>query len=305
MKVIRVQNKSSRESSQRGWLGVSIDEVTRKLAQREDLKVTEGVYVRNVQEESPAEKAGIRQGDVIVEFDGRKVYDEDDLINEVRRSKPGTEVSLAVNRNGDSKILKATIERHREARTYSFNVPVPPRVHVAPRIFINRRAGMYGLTMEELNKQLGEYFGAPNGRGVLVKRVERESEGEKAGFKAGDVIVKVANDDVTDVDDIWHTLDGYKDGEKAAVEVLRKGAKQKLALTVEQRRLSERRLEWDGNDDDVIIDLPPDGDSHFHLEMDRLKRELKEMGRELRDNMIELKHRLKRDLKNVRVNVSI
>ncbi len=250
--VVFIDNKD------RGWLGVSVDDVTPQLARRKNLKVEEGAYVTGVTSDSPAENAGIKEGDVIVEYDGKKIYDNNDLISEVRRTKPGTEVNIAVVRDGDKKILIVTVGKMpREPRGYSFNVPPVPRIHVEPHISLMRSSTLYGLTMEDLNRQLGEYFGAPNGRGVLVKSVKRNSEAEKAGFKAGDVIVKIGKESIADVDDIWDVLREYKDGEKAEFEVLRKGATQKLTLTIdEDHDFSFHRFNMGHNwDDDVVIDL--------------------------------------------------
>jgi serine protease Do len=299
------------DNKERGYLGISVDDVTPKLARRKNLKVEEGVYVQSVEEGSPAETAGIKEGDVIVEFDGKKISDNNDLISEVRKTKPGTEVSIAVNRDGDKKTVKATIDKSPREYSSSYSFPSPPkapRIHVAPRISIKRESAMYGLTLEELNRQLGEYFGAPNGRGVLVKNVKRSSDAEKAGFKAGDVIMKVGKDEVTDVDDIWSSLDEYKKGEKAEFEILRKGTKQKLSLAIEQRDddLGLYRFDFDGDDDDVIIDLlPRERRSEFHRETENLKRNLEKMKEDLHDNMIELKHRIMKRIDRVRVGVNV
>lgn len=303
--VVFIDNKD------RGWLGVSVDDVTPQFARRKNLKAEEGAFVTGVTSDSPAENAGIKEGDVIVEYDGKKIYDNNDLIGEVRRTKPGTEVNIAVVRDGNKKILKATVGKMpREPRVYSFNVPPVPRIHVEPHISIMRSSTLYGLTMEDLNRQLGEYFGAPNGRGVLVKSVKRNSEAEKAGFKAGDVIVKIGKETIADVDDIYHALDGYKDGEKAEFEVLRKGSTQKLTLTIDEaseRDFSFHRFDMGHDwDDDVVIDLyTPEEGAKLRREADRFKREMEHFKEELHDKMIELKDKIRKRIGNVRMSVSV
>jgi predicted metalloprotease with PDZ domain len=299
----------------RGWLGVGIEEVTRKLVRREELKVNEGVYITSVHDDSPADKAGIKRGDVIVEYDGRKVYDEDDLLDDVRRTKPGTEVVIVIDRKGERKNVKAIIERYKTPRAYSFHVPYPPRVPGVPRGFMNKRASIYGLTLEELNKQLGEYFGAPNGRGVLVKSVEKESEGEKAGFKAGDVITNVGNEPIRDIDDFCDALQGYKRGETVSVAILRRGTVQKLQLTMgDENDVSSRfNLHIAPNDDDIIIDLDADGGRHhfrfdsdnMRREAEKLKRELEHLKDDLHDKAIELRNDIKRTIERVHRYVTV
>src|SRR5512139_999259 len=73
-----------------GWLGVSIQDVTKDLMEDKDLKSTDGAYVSDVVEKSPADSAGIKEGDVITEFNGRTIYDASDLSKAVSRTKPGT-----------------------------------------------------------------------------------------------------------------------------------------------------------------------------------------------------------------------
>ena len=92
---------------ERGRLGVSVRDVSKKLADKMKLKAASGAYVSDVEGESPAEEAGILEGDVIVKFGTKEIGDSDDLIRAVRKSEPGEEVTIVVNRGGDSKTLKA------------------------------------------------------------------------------------------------------------------------------------------------------------------------------------------------------
>ncbi len=286
----------------RGWLGVSIDDVTPRLARKKALSVEEGAYVTGVEDGSPADDAGIRKGDVIVAFHGKTITDGDDLIEAVRHTKPGTEVSITVMRGNERKTLTATIERRREPRVFSFRMPPLPRIE---RFGFSRSAVLYGLTVESLNKQLGEYFGAPNGRGVLVKSVKRESEADKAGFKAGDVIVAVGKYSIADVEDLMDAFDRFEDGEKAEVEILRNGATQKLTLTIrnDDRDISLFRFDGDG---ELIIDLcPPEESEHLRDEANRLKREMERLQDDFRDRVIELKETIRRHVDQIRAGLNV
>ncbi len=288
----------------RGWLGVSVEDVTDKLVRKKGLKVNDGAYVSDVQEDSPAEAAGLKEGDVIVTFDGETIRDRDDLIDEVRRVKPGTEVNIGVARGVETQTLKASVGSSPRMRTFSFRAPHIPRMRIAPRLSFSHESIIYGLTLEGLDKQLAEYFGAPDGKGVLVKNVKRNSKAEQAGFKAGDVIVKIGDERVFDADDVWHELDDIQEGEKAEIEVLRKGSSHKLQLTIEKR---ERPLGFDrfNGDDDVILDLfSPEEADKLHNESERLKNELKNLQNELHDGMIDLKHNLQQQLQHLRRSVN-
>ena len=85
-------------STRQGWLGVQIQEMTSKLAKKKNLSTEEGALVTKVTEKSPAEKGGLKEDDLRVEFNGHAIYDGDDLSKAVRRTKPGTTVSVTVQR---------------------------------------------------------------------------------------------------------------------------------------------------------------------------------------------------------------
>ncbi|HXG00773.1 MAG TPA: PDZ domain-containing protein [Bacteroidota bacterium] len=275
-----------------GWLGVSIRDVTPRLAREKDLKVNEGAYVADVEDESPADLAGIRKGDVIVQYEDAQITDADDLIDRVRRTKPGTEVSIVVMRDGEQATLKATIERRpREPRVFSFRLPPVPRFHVWPEYEFSQTATVRGLRVETLTKQLGEYFGAPKGRGVLVKSVRKESDADKAGFKAGDVIVKVEDETIADVDDLLDALRTYRKRDRVEVEIIRKGASQKISWTLGRE---DEDVSWEDFDEEIIIDLyTPDQTRELRIEADaRLLRKMEEMRKKIEERLWDLKERL-------------
>ncbi|MBX2992870.1 MAG: PDZ domain-containing protein [Bacteroidetes bacterium] len=293
------------DGKDRGWLGVSIENISSNLARKKDLKSRDGAYVRNVEEESPAEAAGIHEGDVITEYDGKKIYDSNDLIEEVRSTKPGKEVFVTVLRDGDKKSLKATIDKAPRSLTVIPRVPTPPRFRIEPPLSLMRSSALYGLTLENLNKQLGEYFGAPDGKGVLVKNVKRDSEAEKAGFKAGDVIVKIGKESIRRIDDIHYVLEDYKSGDKADVEVLRKGSAQKLTLTVRSRDRDVSEYYFHHGDDVILDLLSPEDHDRFREEMLKLENNLGKMRLDLQDSMKDLKENLRKKIRDVRISINV
>jgi C-terminal processing protease CtpA/Prc len=164
---------------------------------------------------------------------------------------------------------------------------------------------MLGMHLSTLNKQLGSYFGAPNGRGVLVEEVEPESKAEKAGFLAGDVIVKIGEETVKDVDDIHDAFREYKSGENANVQILRKGGSKTLTVEVPKRSRIHRMYGHDlwprDLDLDIDVDIPEfdierDGRGHegtlLERELDKMKYEFQKLGREIRTGVRKLTRRL-------------
>jgi membrane-associated protease RseP (regulator of RpoE activity) len=231
-----------------GHLGVAVTDVTADLKKKEHLSVDQGAYVLNVDEESPAEKAEIREGDVIIRFDGEKIDDSDDLIRMVRRTRPKKDVPVELVRKDEHKVVTATIGREPGLRSYSFNfgdrdfprilrIPRMPRLPRLPHGLgmIHPEAGMVeflGLGVEELTKQLAGYFEVPGGKGILVTEVEPGSAADSAGFRAGDVILKAGGNTVRRIEDLREELSGNQEKE-TSVEILRKGKQLTLQIKPE------------------------------------------------------------------------
>ena len=116
----------------KGWLGVSIQNVTEKIQKREKLPSDEGAYVSDVVDDSPADSAGLKRGDVIVSFGGKAIYGPDDLSRFVSRTAPGTKAELVTYRDGVRKNLAVVIgsERHSSSREFAFSMPSFPRFEV-------------------------------------------------------------------------------------------------------------------------------------------------------------------------------
>ena len=117
-----------------GWIGVMVQDVSEKIAHKAKLDSEEGAYVSEVVDESPADSAGIKEGDIIIEFDGKHLFDSDDLAKAVRKTSPGTKVSLLIGRNGEKQTLSLTIGRNKELKHKMFGVvPHIPDIRVCVR----------------------------------------------------------------------------------------------------------------------------------------------------------------------------
>lgn len=283
-----------------------------RLAREMSQKTESGALVRSVTEDSPAEKAGLKEDDIIIEFNGKKVEDSDDLVNAVHDAKPDASADIVVVRDNERKTLKATLgempEREEHVMVTPPHVPVPPRMK---QFEIFRGAGGYGLMLRTLNRQLAAYFGAPNNHGVLVEEVRKRSAAEKAGFKAGDVIIKIGSESIENTDDVFSALDDFKKGDKANIEVIRKGDHTTIPLEIDRDARGSTGREfpifrndgsswnWDdqwrpGFDNEWRFD-----ENGFRMKMQELGKELRQMGKTLRDDMIGLRDRLQRELRSV------
>jgi serine protease Do len=224
--VIRTGTKSSK-----GWLGVSIQDVTPKFARQEGLNVKEGAYVNEVVERSPADSAGIEEEDVVTEFNGKRIETAEDLSEAVAATKPGTKVSVKVNRNGESKSLNTVIRKNKTRGSAAYSMPFMPNVVMSR---FGAPLSAEGLSLMELNGQLAEYFEVPGKKGMLVTSVEKDENGAKAGIKAGDVLTKIGDEPVKGMDDIHEAFSEAEEGAKLRVELLRKGKKVTVTLEVSE-----------------------------------------------------------------------
>lgn len=265
--VVAVKTKSKKQ----GWLGVAIQDVTPRLARDKELNVKEGAYVAEVVDDSPADSAGIKEGDVITEFNGKKIEIAEDLTQAVRSTKPGTKVSVAINRKGEKKTLTAFIGKNRSSMPFAIS---------APRVTFNLFRKIEGMELMELNKQLGEYFEAPNGRGVLVKEVEEESNAAKAGIKAGDVITKIGDEPIKRFDDVTEALEDTDEGDKVAIEFIRKGKKNTVTLEISEQNYGDI---WYWKDDNPLHRYEFEIQPHLEKKQRELEIKLRKLPRIQKD----------------------
>lgn len=222
----------------RGWLGVTMAEVSAEKAKELKLPAERGVLVTAVAEDSPAAKAGLKSGDVITELGGQRVEGTAQFSRMVRETPPGRVMALTVWRDGRAQTLSATLAPRSPRHSHEiFTWPdgemriVPPMPRMGD-IFAPRTPRL-GIDAEDLSGELGKYFGAPDGEGVLVREVRSGSPADKGGLKAGDVIIKIAGERVRTSSDLRAALRAKRDNKSVDVVVLRKGTEMTLPVEVE------------------------------------------------------------------------
>jgi len=291
------------KSKQKGWLGVSV--VESKSGKVGSEKKTTSVVVAQVAEESPAEEAGIKEDDAIVEYNGTTITDAEGLVSAVRKSKPGDTVPVVVMRDSQKKSLQVkvgklnSIERH-----VTVTVPPAPLAGVHEHMAIERLFGSsepLGLRLLDLNSQLGEYFGAPNGKGVLVERVKGRSPGAKAGFKAGDVILKMGKEEIEERGDIVEVMEDYEAGDTITFQILRKGANLTLAAMMPEEQEYHNQFFRQ-----KLHTVPEKGSYNFWFDREKLQddmrtlqRELRTLGQDIKTKVLGLKQEIQQQLRQV------
>lgn len=187
------------------YIGVGFREIDAERAKALKLAEERGVEVTIVKEGSPAEKAGLVKGDVILEYNGQRVEGSHSFLRFVRETPPGRVVKLGISRNGQMKVIPVTtISRKEAGETESWKIEIPdipeiPRIAVPdmpqPTMSWNNR--VLGVQAEGISGEFAEYFGAKSG--VLIRGVHQNTPAERAGLKVGDLIVKLDGAPVTSV----------------------------------------------------------------------------------------------------------
>jgi len=227
----------------RSYLGVDIRDVTTDRLAALKLKEERGVEITMVDADAPAGKAGLREHDVILDFNGTAVESEEQIRRLIREVPPGRTVTIGISRDGVPMKINVQLADHGAVVAQAFpRIVVPtPRPRDFPRnsmdlpFQIQTYSSVLGVQTESLTRQLGEYFGVKDGEGVLVRSVEKNSAAEKAGLKAGDVIVKADNEKLTDRSDLSHILRNHRTGGKMTMVVMRDKHEQTLTVTLPDR----------------------------------------------------------------------
>lgn len=233
-------------STGRSYLGVDIKDVTADRVSALKLKDERGVEITMVDADAPAGKAGLREHDVILEFGGTAVESEEQLRRLIRETPPGRTVAIGISRDGAPMKINVQLADHSAVVAQSFpRVEVPslqPLQDLHNRmdipgyaIQIQTYSSVLGAQTENLTRQLGEYFGVKDGEGILIRSVEKGSVAEKAGLKAGDVIVRADNEKLNDRSDLSHILRNHRGGGKLNLVVMRDKKEQTIVVTLPDR----------------------------------------------------------------------
>ena len=275
------------QSASSAWLGVWLDAG----------KNGEGVTVRQVLEGSPAEAAGLKEGDEILSFGDTDTADVSSLTRAVRERKPGDRVALKVLRDGRQETINVVLAK-RETRMKIIRIPgaqgtrdevykeiarslsglremaAPPRTWV-------------GVAMTELTPDLRKHFGAPGDQGVLIATVRPASPAERAGVQVGDLIIEVGGQAIDTPSDVADAIRDSDSGDKVKVGLVRDGMKKTVEVTLAARpggdKRSAQELEVEALQEHLRHAAPAIGGPAGELRqrMEALQAELDDLGRRL------------------------
>jgi serine protease Do len=250
----------SEDSVTSAYLGVDIMDITSDRLGALKLKEEQGVEVTMVDQDAPAGKAGIKEHDVILTMNGTAIESKTQLQRMIHETPPGRVVAFGLSRDGQAMTIKVQLADRRSEfphlaakdwdrskdKEFHFEMPQMPNLpdFDVPNIgvVVVHSSMRSGLMVENLTPQLGEFFGAKNGTGVLVRSVEKGSRADKAGLRAGDVIIRVGDQPVHDTSDFTHALHARSAG-SVSVGVIRDRKDQTLTITLPERKESGETIE--------------------------------------------------------------
>ncbi len=202
----------------RGWLGVAIQPVTPELAKSFGVTGEKGALVADITKDSPADKAGLKIGDIILEFDGKEIQEMNNLPRLVAATPIGKKVKIKILRNGKSKVVTATIERLKEG---------------AESVQTGTEQDRIGVTVRDLNAELAAQIGIKETKGVVVVAVKPGGIAEEAGIAVGDVIKEIDGTQINTVADFAKAISAHKKDEITRLLLRRGDSSLFVAIKVE------------------------------------------------------------------------
>ena len=281
------------------WVGIYFDTVTPRGADKLKYPHETGIIVSMVIPGSPAERDGIREGDIIYSFDGAVVKDAGHFGTLVKERRPNDSVTLVVFRKGNDKKIELRLgdQADRSVHFQEFGRSGEEAQKLLEEAYILKKGfpvqsfftrGRIGVLLYDPDDDLAAYFDVEKGAGALVLDVEAGSAAEKAGIRSGDVIVRVGGDPVADVSAAIEAVSSAGPGDTLAIEVLRKGARKSVAVAVEPqaggpfRVLPSGKGALDAFEMEKIRSLRTDDPDKLRRELEALKEQVRDLEERLK-----------------------
>jgi len=264
------------------WLGVEISDLSEKTLK--NMGLVNGIRIGKVYNNSPADKAGLEIDDIVVTFDTEKISNPKDLSSLVKMKKANDKIELEYFRDGKMNSTTVKIEKRKSPQIFMNKKP-----HLMKKkIHRSQNSVFLGVKVESLTDQLRKYFDVTEGMGVLVSEVIEDSPAQKAGLKAGDVITKVEEREVTNYKDLVRGLNYFDPNDEIEIYFVRDKNKKSVDVTLAEPQDKFEKMMWiDDNDfmHDFDIDLHELEDideNEIELKLDELDKKIK-IKKEVRD----------------------
>ncbi len=247
-------------STRGSWLGVGVAEVTPEKVKELQLPAERGALLGKIVPNSPAAKAGLKENDVVTEINGQRVEGAEQFRRMIHEIPAGRAAQLSVWRNGRQQNIAVTLAKpeagHARAMvapapgTFAFHMPDLPDMSALDGLrnfsFSFPGRTRLGIDAEDLEGDFGNYFGAPDGEGVLIRNAFENSPAAKAGLKSGDVITSMDGERIRSASELREKLAAKKDAKSVKLGLLRNRTEMSLTVELplpeelEHRHVSER-----------------------------------------------------------------
>ena len=285
-------------SKSRVWLGVQLKDVSKKMLKNLDLD--SGVKIVKVFKDSPAEKAGLEEDDILVSFNGEIFNNTDELVDLVRDCISGDKVEITYLRAGEKFRTVVTIDETTEhASGYIFKRKLPKDylIHHQGHTWL-------GVSTENLSKQLRDYFAAPDDQGILITNVFEESPAHTAGLRAGDVIIKVADKKIKNTYDLMRAINYFDPDDVVKIIIIREKKELFLEVKLGKKNKLDNYYRYGFLPEEIKIEMPeidieiPEIEmelniGEFELLQEKLEEDLKIKSEQLQNKLKALDDKLK------------
>jgi membrane-associated protease RseP (regulator of RpoE activity) len=269
-------------------LGVWVSKVDQETLDKYNL--TGGAEIQKVFEGTEAERIGLKKGDIIVNFAGQEIKDPDQLKELIGDMEEEGEVQIEIVREGKRESFQAKL-KPTEIDDFSFDdfhfefdgadIPPIPEINIP---HFQGKGGFLGVKAKDISDQLKDYFEVEYG--ALIEKVIEESPAEKAGLKAGDVIIQINDREIKDYEDLIRTLNYYNPDEKVKVKYSRKGKENTVEVVLGEKKIHKNIFHWDGN-----------GNKFWHEHLKNFSKEMKIKAKEMR--------KIGEGLKDMKINIHL
>jgi serine protease Do len=241
-----------------GWLGVGVSEVSTDKMKALKLPEERGALLGKIVPDSPAAKAALRENDVVLEINGQRVEGAEQFRRMIHEIPAGRTANLTVWRDGRSQSIKVTVGKHEAGnmkvfadgpKSFAFKMPTLPEMpdmsgldHLRSFAMVSPGRPLLGIDAENLRGDFGNYFGAPDGEGILVRGVFANSPAAKAGLKVGDVITSLNGERIRNAGELREKLMTNREGKSLKLGVLRNKSELTLSVELPQEKEEEEHF---------------------------------------------------------------
>ncbi len=297
-------------TSDKAWIGIYTQTIDEDLQEAFELDSDDGVIIEMVVPESPGEKAGLGQGDIILSINGEKIVNSEHLSDYIAHLEPGEKISIDIIRDDKHKEIILELGKHEPNDTYFKSLDQyhrsSPKSYSKTFTFnsddnFSPAQSLYlGVNLQGLNEQLGEYFGVEKSNGALITEVIENSPAEKIGLKAGDVIIEIDQVKISEYGKVSEIIRDKEEGDEIQITVLRNKKEKEFSVNLENAPDGYFSNRMPGNfpgiDEDFFFNLPKmkglsNGNFDFHYfdqddnqeDLSGLKNEINELKKQIED----------------------